>query len=258
MSGGKSYSSIYTYILNSLDSPDATTPNNCRFNMNGQVPMTTGSSWRCYIERIQLQNLAVPTSSSYNTLWFKENGGSTVCVANISVGFYASGALYAAAVQTAMNSATNVTNTYAVSFNANTYVLTITANSTNTFVLVTPGSTALYQMGFTGQSNLAAANSLTGSSTVNIAGTNIVYFQFSFATNTILSSASITNIPHMLLLNVPYGSTCFFENHSPAPFLIPGSNNMNSIRVQLFDQNGNPFTMNAGSSWAAQLRLEAA
>ena len=191
-----------------------------------------------------LQNAILPVTqyninSGNNVIYFTEN--ATAKSVALPVGYYTSTTL-PAAVASAMTTASGGFSTYTSSLNATSQQLTITAG--NNFALTfgtNTANSAATALGFAAV-DTAAATSQTSNQVVNLLGTlcfNILISDVTGTSSTKGSGASfVVPIDQNSLSVVVYdGKHPLQKVHFESP--------VKNLRVQLFQDNGQPLSLNA-------------
>lgn len=179
------------------------------------------------------------TSSGNNTLEFYENGGVVIRTATLTAGFYDANTL-AAALQTAMNTAPGVANTYSVNYSTLTRKLSISTTLPNTYRIL-GSSTCLTQIGFDAEGTSSFTTTSTANYVINLLSTRYVDLVVNFnAASIALNKRS--NILQRINLTEASGNIVFYQ----AAYLtnvVTSAESLRQIEVRLYDDQGALFAV---------------
>lgn len=208
------------------------------------------------IPYVQYVTIYKSTTGGNQYFTMGENGGPTFQI-SLSPGNYSASQL-ATMIQTAINGV--FSNVYSVSYNANTYLFTISNTGAPTFFIDWSNNNVfnVYQsIGFgLGYANLNSGfvNSLISVEPAQLAGPNN-YFIKSSSLNIgqpnffqDQQSNAVLQIP----INAVSGGYIIYENQDQLFYPLKGNNNLNVIDIGLYDDYNNVVDMN-GINWSMTL-----
>ena len=190
----------------------------------------------CKVVGINFTNGVYNVNSNNNVITIFETSASSNTIITLPIGAYSASQL-TTQLQTSLNSASQVSNTYVVSYSSQTYKLTITA-STYTFYFV---NTSL----LLGMMN----NSTTSLTQISSQGIRILYDYFIFRCDLIGNYVSTNQNYNSGSFIIPLGlcdiGATTFLGQSQLPCIIkPFVPKLGSFSVQLYDPYGNQIDNN--------------
>jgi hypothetical protein len=246
--------SDFQILLNSSESTRPNTPHDTGFNFADRELAVLNGSSGLYLDNIQIDNLCNPVNQYNKYIYFQENGSaSTTFKATLTEGFYGTGSLFAVQIQTALNVAPSISNSYTCTYDSNSQKITITANAANTIKIVGGNQNANELLGVDITSGFA--NAYTPTATIWISGSSYVDFQLNLQSST-YTSGIIPNVAFRIPINAYYGDTAYYQNMNS--FFIPIGTyaSLQNISVKIYDSTGNPFVLPSSAQWSCTLRVK--
>ena len=225
-------SSHYIFI----NSKDRLFGTNTDFTVSlGDYDTQAGATLALSLEGAIIPNMKYPINNQ--SLVFYENSVATPITANLVDGFY-DDADFATMLETQLNAVGS--NTYTVSFDENTYRITITANLLNTIqILFDSSSTGLNQiLGF--QSGTSADQTvLTGDYPIDLSGTPYLDIELEGLSNNNMITSFISNsIIARVQLTVPFGGIQYYQSQESDDYSTVDGRYIHRMRIRLLDKNG--------------------
>lgn len=194
-------------------------------------------------------------NSTNNTIYFNENSTNKTCT--IPAGAYTISTI-AAAIASAMTTASSGYATYTCAVASNTNLLTLT--STQNFSLTFGTNTANSMAGILGfpNTNTSPSTSATGTNMVNFTGTqpsfNVTILGSGEGSGSMISVGSGNSYTFKIPITGTTGSVQFYSPsaHSAQYLMLPTGTN--SLKVNVRDDKGNTITL--GSDFYLTLRKE--
>lgn len=231
--------SEYFIFLNTKDAIDSTKPHDAewRLRLNKHT-----ENWLMFIESVSFPNAVYPVNSNYNTVIVTDAGGTDTITLTSQI---YTGNQIATELQTQLNASGTLTDTYAVSYDAQTLKLTISATSFSI-----DGGTALDILGF---QTTSLGASYTGSNPVRLDGSQYVDFVCSVGRSSYASNEK-TNTFFRIPLTTKINSMIYYESKTKHGIKVQDSS-LSSFNIRLYDDKDNSWELPANCPVNITIRL---
>ena len=231
-------------ILNTKDSY-TNEPSNAGFNLSNFSESNFYS--KISLKNVIIPNTVYPVNSNYNTVVFEEDGSATDIPCTLTPGTYTASEM-ATELKTRMDAAGS--NTYTVTYDANTFKLTIATSGTS--LRFTSDTTAHRILGLD-TSVSTFASSVTSAYPIRLDGTQFVDIITSIPSSNILSDSRpvFARIP----VTGGFGEIVFYEHPDSQDWLPFRPDNIISLDIRLVDDQGNAFVLPSNSEVQYTFRL---
>jgi len=205
----------------------------------------------CYgVSLIQIPHTFYTIRSGHNTIYFYEN--STSKTATVTPGYYSSSTI-AAAVKSALDTASGGHNTYTITYSSSTKKLS--ASASNAFYFewsADTGNGCWRQLGFTQGTDTTSGTSVTFPNVIDLVGAHFITVEIRQAQSYTLSTGtSSSNWGIVVPIDVDYGSYLLQKTTDIAQ-RIQFSSRTKHLNIRVLDEEGASLDLN-GSNWTVVL-----
>lgn len=237
--------SNYLY-LNTRDNKAGTRNYDATFNL--KLPENLDNT-SCYVsvESVSFPNSVYAVNSNYNTLELTDAGGSdTITLTQQNY----SGVQLATELQTQLNASGTLSGTFTVSYDTQTFKLTI--SSTAAFTI--DGGTALHIIGVSSVPT-TSSTSYTSDSVVRLDGTMYIDLVSSLASRSYSTTDERSNVLFRIPVDSAVGNVITYRNTSEENRIKVNTTSLKTAQFRLFDDRGNVFLLDNNSHVSYTIRF---
>jgi hypothetical protein len=208
------------------------------FSVRFNPTLFEGKQWKYQVEQILLPRFFYPINSNNNTLDFKDSGGNIGQVV-LTPGEY-SYATFATALKAALEAAATAVDTYTVSVDTTTFLITISTGGN--FELTLSTSTMNDVLGF-GTTNLTGAATYTASKIFKLDGDDVVLVQSNIGQELINTNGRY-RVLQTMVNDKNFGEFLTIQQMNVSNFIDVLPDDLSNIRIKVTDQSGTLLDLN--------------
>lgn len=198
----------------------------------------------------EIPNLRYTIHTGNQHLVFQENSTTTNITATLTPKEYTASQL-ATELKTQLDA--EGSNTYTVSYDSQTKKFTITANSTNTFKIMSI-STCLYEIGYEPMSSFETSK--VGDYPVQLSGTHYIDIIVANLPTKCVSSDSRQNILARIPLTSGFGTICYYQEQHKHEIHLGDPEHLKDLEFELRDDQNRLFVLPATAYVSFQFSLK--